>query len=464
MECLDWPLALKPYEVQKKAIVESSLRSQYAFFMEQRLGKTPTILAEFALLVQKGKVDGLVVVVPNSLKEDWLNQANLHLPFAFRGAAWPDIPKPGPEPFVLIMNYESFSVGNAKGVPTVGGALRKYRVMFVLDESTMIKNHSGTRTKNLLGLAPHAAYRRILSGEPMVNGPDDLWSQLRFIDALRSNFFSFRNRYCKMGGFKGKEVIGIKEEMQGELQALLASCSFRARKEEWTDLPAKTYQIRRIGLNPEQTAAYRQMQEEMLATVGDGEISAEMVITQMNKLQQISSGFIMDADGNSHVLGKSFPKTEALREVLEQVSEKVIVFAFYKFSVSWLVAQLADLKPAVLKGGMQTSEIEAEKARFNNDPSCRVIVCQSTSAKYGHTLIGGEELNNRCTVTVFYENQYDYDTRAQSEERNRHPMRKTSNLYIDLCASGQEDKVINALIKKENLARAVIDGVKGRTR
>lgn len=465
-----WHLKGQPHKVQAEALRRGRGEKGFAYFMEMGLGKTAVILAEFIDLYTKGEVDGLVVVCPNSLKQNWIDEADKWgVGDKLRKAAWPDLPPKGKEPFLHAINIEAFSVGGAKGYGVVEKVCKVYKIMLVLDESVMIKNNSSKRTKNLIALSNMARYTRALSGAPVVQGPHDLWAQLRFIGAITGmNYYQFRNKFCQMGGFKGKQVIGYRKDMQHKLNAMLGHCSFRARKDEWTDLPEKIYSTRKVEMNKKQKEAYDKMEDEFLyqiANIEEGELSettAEMVITQMMKLMQISSGFVIDDEGEVQVLGATNPKVEAVKEALEATDGKVIVFAFYRQSVRTLLEALDEYKPCFIASSDLHKEMNRpqreEKNKFNGDDAHRVMVCQIQSGMYGHTLLGSEE--KRCSTSIFYENWYDLNARLQAEDRNHRHGQDRAVQYIDLVASDLDKKAIQALQNKQSIAKAVVDHVK----
>jgi SNF2 family DNA or RNA helicase len=271
-----------------------------------------------------------------------------------------------------------------------------------------------------------------------------------------------------MGGFKGKQVIGYRKDMQHKLNAMLGHCSFRARKDEWTDLPEKIYSTRKVEMNKKQKEAYDKMEDEFLyqiANIEEGELSettAEMVITQMMKLMQISSGFVIDDEGEVQVLGATNPKVEAVKEALEATDGKVIVFAFYRQSVRTLLEALDEYKPCFIASSDLHKEMNRpqreEKNKFNGDDAHRVMVCQIQSGMYGHTLLGSEE--KRCSTSIFYENWYDLNARLQAEDRNHRHGQDRAVQYIDLVASDLDKKAIQALQNKQSIAKAVVDHVK----
>ena len=452
---MGWRLKGKPLAVQEAALKASYHKRGFAWFMEMGLGKSATALAEFMQLHAEGVVDNLVIVCPNSLKQNWVMEVDKWgLSESIHCEVWPEIDKEvSCGPFLTAINFEAFAAGYAKGVDYLEDVMVCFSTMLVIDESARLRNHNSKRTKALIQLSQQARVVRILSGQPVVRGAHDLYPQLRVLGAFSGlNYYSYRATYCQMGGFKGKQIVGSRNE--AKLRSEIDPWIFRATKKEWLDLPEKIYQTRRVEMDPAQRKVYNEMRDDYLAQIDGKTVAVEMVITQMMKLQQISSGFLLH-EGKAIVVGKRNPKLDELQDILEEVSGKTIVFAFYKHSVSLLKEALQDYSPAVLRGGMHHEEIEEAKRRFNEDDACKVLIAQITSSKEGHTLLGTE--SEPCATTIYYENVYDLDSRGQSEDRNHRIGQKNTVVYIDLVASPMDEKIVKALQEKKSVAAAIID-------
>lgn len=457
-----WHLKHEPYEVQARALQMSAGKAGFAYFMEMGLGKTATLIADFLREKEAGQVDALVVVAPNSLLGNWASEVN-YWPkdeHKLKVSVWPN-----KEPAdVYVLNYEAFSVGGATGIGFVAGLLDKHqgRVMLSLDESTQIKNYQSGRSKALLSLARSSNMQRLLSGAPLIQGPQDLWAQLKFIGALyKVNFFQFRNRYCQLGGYMGKQIVGPNKENAAELSALISTCAFRAKKADWLDLPEKTYYTRPVKLSAPFLRTYKDMASELLLVMGDSEVSADMAITLMLKLQQISSGFVIDDEGVTHRIDGPNAKLNELLQIIDtEVDTKVVVPVYFRESQAILTEAFdkAGIKYARIVGGMTKEEIESEKKRFNEDASVRVVIAQTSSQKYGHTLLGTAEVP--CHTTIFYENTFSLDDRLQMEDRNHRIGQKHGVNCIDLTCSPIEQKAVNALQAKESVAEVIVDAIR----
>ena len=127
----------------------------------------------------------------------------------------------------------------------------------------------------------------------------------------------------------------------------------------------------------------------------------------------------------------------------------------YVFEI--LSAALKDHSPAYIKGQMKPDETTEQKRRFNEDPTCRLMLGQCDAIKYGFTLLGDQDdPKNTVSTMIFFESSYSLDTRTQDEDRIHRRGQKAKNcLYIDICGSELDRRVVRALQKKQDLYNAV---------
>jgi len=167
----------KPYEHQLKALEMSWNRETFAYFMEMGTGKTKVLIDNMAMLYDKGKIDGALIIAPKGVIGTWHNQElPAHLVDHIENVTvlWQanitksqsrklgSLFKTGEELHILIMNIEAFST--QKGAQFAQKFMLSHKTLMVIDESTTIKNPKAKRTKNILRLADRAQYRRILTG------------------------------------------------------------------------------------------------------------------------------------------------------------------------------------------------------------------------------------------------------------------------------------------------------------
>ena len=455
-------------EVQDKALGAAQGKPGFAYFLEMGLGKTLLALTEFMKLVEQKQATRLVVICPNSFKTGWLDEVNkhniqVHVHIFVSGAEYENarfLKVPYDKPPMLVINYEAIRK------PETQDYIAKFThgrsCMVVFDESIQIKTYNSLQTKAALALTSLFKYRRILSGKPVTTGPHDLWAQMRAIGAIQAKYFPFKTTFCKMGGFRGKKVVGTQNE---ELLAnTIDKFIFRGSKADWTDLPPKMYTSREYKLTRELANMYRSMEDEFVLWLNENEnVSVDVFITKYIKLAQIQSGFIIKEDETIHELipPEENPRFLLVRELVEEATGKVVIPYIHRYTLGLLQRSLADYNPAFIKGGMAPEEIQAQKDKFNNDSECRVILVQTRAGKFGHTLLGGENAKDKCSTMVFAENSYSLDDRSQIEDRIHRHGQSLSCLYVDLWGTPLDHRITAALQAKENIAKAVFQYFKG---
>ncbi len=473
---------MKLYEVQKKALGASNGAPGFAYFMEQGLGKTLTSYADFMERVANREATRLVVICPNSFKSGWVADAEKHgLDFEFftwqagmMGYLRSWMKKKFTKPPVLIINWESIRAKKVKEpgkkklvwaatdlmeevmkfADTVGN-----RAMIVFDESVQAKGHDTAQTQGAMWVSEAFKYRRILSGKPIVQGPHDLWGQMRLIGQMADrNYYSFKTTFCRMGGFKGKKVMGAQNE--DYMAQLIDPYVFRATKKDWTDIPDKTYTIREYKMTPEMESMYKSMEKDFVLWLNSDEVvTVDAAITKYIKLAQIQCGWIYDEDKKLHWLVEDSknPRLNLLKDVIEtEVVGKVLIPYNHKPVYQQLLRTFGENNSAWITGGMKPEEIEEQKRRFNEDPEVMQMFLQTRASKYGHTLLGIQSVRElACATMIPYENTYSLDDRSQIEDRPHRHGQLYQMSYIDLVGTSLDRNCVIALQRKEDVFQTV---------
>jgi SNF2 family DNA or RNA helicase len=457
--------------VQLAALAFADGKPGVGWFLEQGLGKTLLALTEYDFLTHQGKVDRMIVVCPNSFKQGWFDEMEKHK-FVFNVLIFQSSKKEvaqrfvnvlgHPSPPIFIVNYEALRMPNVLKAMVMWAS--RGPTYLAIDESIQIKGHKAAQTRAVHKLAWHAAYKRILTGRPQTQGPHDLWGQLRAIDLFpETNFYAFRGRFCVMGGWQAKEVVAAKNPEA--LAAAMAPHVFQAKKKDWLpELPRKDATIRDYKMSTAQLAQYNQMEQQFLLEIESGYVTVDVAIAKYAKLAQIQTGFIYDEQGYIHELVSPSvnPRLNLLRQLLEdEVEGKTVVVYKHRAVFDVLLKTLAEYDCAWIKGQMKPQDVEEQKARFNTDPHCRILLAQCDAAKYGHTLLGGPGPDDKCRTMIFFENSYSADTRDQIEDRiHRRGQTGERVLYIDLSGSDLDRRIVRALQRKDALYRSVFKNLK----
>ena len=197
---MNYKFKTKPYAHQITALEKSWHKDTFAYFMEMGTGKTKVLIDNLAMLYDKGRVNGALIVAPKGVVGTWYNQElPTHLPDHIENVTvlWQAnmnkkqqekldrLFETGHDLHILVMNVEAFSTD--KGRSFAAKFLRSHKSMMAIDESTTIKNPKAKRTKNILSLAALTRYRRIMTGSPVTRNPLDLYTQCYFLDPFHLN-------------------------------------------------------------------------------------------------------------------------------------------------------------------------------------------------------------------------------------------------------------------------------------
>ena len=469
---MNYKFKTKPYAHQITALEKSWDKTAYGYFMEMGTGKSKVLVDNIAMLYDKGKINGALIIAPKGVYRNWYSQEiPIHLASHIqpkmvlwtastskaKDKEYQTLFETGYDLHVLIMNVEAFST--KKGLDFAAKFLRTHKTMMAVDESTTIKTPTAKRTKAILNLGKQASYRRILTGSPVTKSPLDLYTQCSFLDEDllgHVSFYSFRNRYAVMldKNFGGRRVQIISHYQRlDELADILNVFSYRVLKEDCLDLPEKIYIKREIELTDEQTKAYATMKSAALASIKGKLATAPHVLTQMMRLHQITCGHLKTDEGDTTNLKSN--RLNELMDVLDEVEGKAIIWANYIYDIEHIVSELK-------KKYGEDSVVQYYGAIKSEDRQTNIEKFQDPNSNYrffvGNPQTGGYGITLTCASNViYYSNGYDLEKRLQSEDRAHRIGQKKSVTYVDIIATKTiDEKIVKALRAKINIASTIL--------
>jgi len=468
---MNYKFKKKPYAHQLTALEKSWNRQTYAYFMEMGTGKTKVLIDNLAMLYDKGKVDGALIIAPKGVVGTWYNnEIPAHLPDHIDDVTvlWQaNITKQQQEKLdclfepeenlhILIMNVEALST--TKGKDFAEKFLDSHNTLMAIDESTTIKNPNAKRTKNILKLSESAKYKRIMTGSPVTKNPLDLYSQCEFLDPWLldyTSYYAFRNRYAEMKTMHahGRSIQVVdKFKNLGELSDTLKNFSYRVLKEDCLDLPDKIYMKRNIKLTPDQFKIYKQMKDQAIAMLNGKVTSTATVLTQLMRLHQITCGHFTADDGSTQPISNN--RMDELMGVLEETEGKAIIWAHYQYDITNIIQNVVKKygEGSIVDyfGLTPQEERQPNIKKFQDNPRCRFMVGTPSTGGYGITLTA-------ANTVIYYSNGYDLEKRLQSEDRAHRIGQQKPVTYVDLiCDDTVDEKIVKALRKKINIASEVL--------
>jgi hypothetical protein len=454
----------KPYAHQDRAAAKMDLQSVFALFMEQGTGKTKSALDWAGRLFCSGRISGVLVVSKKGAHRQW---AEVEIPKHFNA---PFISQWWPFKTMLPLTTKrlQFSCFNWDGIKTPRGykaALEfcqrhKGKLLIIADEAQEMKNISSARWKTLMLLKGLSVNRLLATGTPIAKDLTDEWAQLRWLDEniIGIKYLnSFRNAYCIMGGFEGRSVIGQKNV--DHFKKLTEPYVFRATKDELGILP-KQYSEWVFDLLPIQKRMIKEMRSALEAELMSGQlITAPSGAVVLNKVQQISSGFVMDEDGKAHRLMpiEDNPRIIAAKEWLDVNPGKVALWIRFKEEAAMLAEFLEaeGISFVQYHGGTSDKERKLSIDSFMSPQGARVFLASPQAAGTGLNLQG------LCSSVGYFSNSFSSIDRWQSEDRFHRIGTVGSITYTDFIARGSVDRhILHSLMRKKGLSQMVLDDVR----
>lgn len=457
------------------------LRRNGYIFSASNSGKTKVMIDNTGMLYDKGAITGCLVLAPKGVYRNWADvEIPKHLPddIPREVLVWDAAKSIGYKHKLqkairdwdrrklqfLIFNVESLI--SQTGKELIVEFIRKHEgdVMALVDESTCIKNHKAKRTKIAIEVGKECKARRIATGSPITNSPLDLFSQCAFLD---KNLLGFGSYYAFKNTFADVEKIPNRNGQYYEkilryknldmLSHKVGRFSHRVTKKECLDLPDKIYMTRDVELTDEQKKIYNEMAKYQFALMQEGEsfkeMSVSVVLTKFLRLHQILCGTFVSDDGEL----KRIPnhRLDALKEVLDETSGKVIIWATY-------IADIEAISDMLEKEYGKDSFVTYYGATSSDDRAKAVEVFQDESSPVrfflGNTQTAGRGITlTAANTVVYYSNNFSLELRQQSEDRAHRLGQKNPVTYVDLVVRHSlDEKIIQSLINKRDIANEVL--------
>lgn len=346
-------------------------------------------------------------------------------------------------PFVAAINYDS-----VWREPFASWAECQEWDLVIADESHRLKSPGGKASLYFKRLRGRARYRLALTGTPMPHSPLDVYAQFRFLDpsVFGPSFNAFRQKYAVMGGFNGKQVAGYK--CLDDLEARLRRVTFRVSKDA-LDLPAETYVTYHCTLSPEAQIVYRSIEQDFIAEVHGGRITAANAMVALLRLQQLAGGWLKTDDGRYRRV--DFAKQLLLQDTLEDIGGDEPVVVFCRFH-----ADLDAVHEVCAALGYTSAELSGRRAELErwHAGEAQVLAAQIASGGLGVDL-------TRARYAIYYSLSFSLGEYDQAHSRVHRPGQRRPVHHIHLVARDTVDeKIIAALERRAEVIEAILEQIK----
>ncbi len=436
---------LLPYQMDGIAFAVGAGRAILADDMG--LGKTIQAVGVAELLAREAGIRKVLVICPASLKSQWRSEIQRFSDrdcqlilgsTAERGAQYNN------EAFFTICNYEQV-LRDLLDVESVRWDL------IILDEAQRIKNWEAKTSRVIKGLK--SPFALALSGTPLENRLDELYSVVQFIDDRRlSPAFRFFHRH-RMVDENGK-VLGYRNlsELRENLQPILLR---RTRNLVLKQLPPRTVEIVRIPPTDEQKGLHDSHMQIVAS------ITRKRYLTEMDLLRlQKHLLFCRLAANSTYLVNKEEPayssKLPELEELLDRLfaeeGRKAVLFSEWKKMLDLVepLLQARGLGYVRLDGSVPQKQRLQLVNTFQENDDCQLFL--TTNA-------GSTGLNLQAANTVINVDLPWNPAVLEQRIARAHRMGQTQPVQVFLLVTEQtlEENLLGTLSQKHDLALAALD-------
>lgn len=473
---------LKPYQLP--AVAHMVAVSHAANFSVPGSGKTTMVLAAYALLKESAGLEKLLIIGPRSCFAPWEEEFEGcfgRAPNSVRLAGTPlerqdrYVQAGGSTTELVLVTYQTA----ANDSTHIADLLRSHKTMLVLDESHYVKRlQGGVWAPAVLDLAPYATKRVILSGTPVPNGIEDIWSQMTFLWP-EPPLLGSRERFADRVQTGGQDAA---DEIREELHPLF----WRVKKSD-VDLPAPIFHSVPVALRPYQAAIYRAIAIKVLADI-EARPAERDKLRQWRKAKMVR---LLQASSNPSLLTEYSPefkvpplnaaglsvsqlierysdyevpaKVAAVLDLVEKIlgldpDAKVVVWSAFVHNLTTLERALAHYEPRVIHGEVprdssEDSDVNRESLIHDFKTNSRYRVMLANPGACAESI----SLHKVCKHAIYMDRSFNGAQYMQSLDRiHRLGLAPSDKVHYYLIkASDTVDELVDARLeeKRERLVR-----------
>lgn len=443
----DWPGRYKPFAHQKVTAAFLSMNRRAYCFSQQGTGKTGAAIWASDFLLKTKKIRRVLVVCPLSImdaawKEDLFSFAMHRRVDIAHGSRAKRAEVINGDADYVIINYDG--VGVVRDEIANGGF-----DLIIVDEANMYKNPQTTRWKMLSSVVGPDTWVWMMTGTPAAQSPVDAYGLAKLMNpnSVPRYAGTFRDQVM----FKVSQFRWIPKEGAAEIVHQVLQPAIRYTKEECLDLPDMSYTRRSVPLTSQQNKYYKELKDKMVTQAAGEEITAHNAAIVMNKLLQISCGAAYTDDGATLEFDVS-NRYKVLQEVINETSNKALVFVPFRNAITLLKAKLAKDKipTEVVAGGVPAARRAEIFKAFQEKPDPKVLLIQPQAAAHGVTLTAAD-------TVVWWGPVSSLETYEQANARVHRAGQRNPCTVVQLQGSEVEKHIYSMLSKRIDVHTKLVD-------
>jgi len=422
-----------------------------AVFLDMGLGKTAiTLSAIFDLCLDSFEVRKVLVIAPLRVARDtWPDEIRKwdHL----RGLTYSVAVGTETERKAALMQKASVYIINRENIRWLieeSGLPFDYD-MVVIDELSSFKSYQAKRFRSLLKVRPTVKRIVGLTGTPSSNGLMDLWAEFRILDLgkrLGRFITHYRNTYFVPDKRNGQVIFSYKprEGAEEEIYAAISDITISMKAVDHLKMPECVMNEVKVILSEKERKTYDTMKADLVVSLGDEEIDAGNAAALANKLSQMANGAVYGEDKRVFTIHER--KLDALEDLIEAANGKPVLVAY------WFKHDLERIQKRFKVREIKTSRDITDW----NSGRIPVAVIHPASAGHGLNLQAGG------STLVWFGLTWSLELYQQTNARLWRQGQQSETVVIHhiIAENTIDERIMNALRKKDKTQSALIDAVK----
>lgn len=443
----DWPGRYTPFDHQKVTASFLTMNPRAFCFNEQGTGKTGSAIWASDFLMKEKIIKRVLIICPLSIMQSaWGGDL-----FNFAMHRTVDVAHGAKKKRQAIINGGAeYIIINYDGVEIVRDEIANGGFdLIIADEATHYKNAQSKRWKILSSLIKPNTWLWMMTGTPAAQSPIDAYGLAKLVNpkAVPRFFGAFREMVMyKLTQFKWVPKPTATQTVFTALQPAI-----RFTKEQCLDLPEMTYVKREIELTAQQKKYYTALRKQMVTVAAGEQITAANAAVNMNKLLQISCGAVYTDTGET-VEFDIKNRYKVLREVIDESSQKVLIFVPFRHVIDLLKEKLSadGITNEVIRGDVSASNRTRIFKEFQNNSDPRVLIIQPQAAAHGVTLTAANTI-------VWWGPVPSLETYAQANARVHRSGQTYPCTVVQLEGSKVEKRIYEMLDERINVHTKMVD-------
>lgn len=448
-------MQFKAHDYQKRAVEFIIEHPACGLFLDMGLGKTViTLTAIEELMYDRFDVRKVLVIAPLRVAEDtWSREASKweHTKELRISKVLGDVKH---RKAALEQDADVYVI-NRENVAWLVQLFKDGRIkwpfdMVVIDELSSFKSNSSQRFKALRKMRPFIDRIVGLTGTPAANSLEDLWAEMYLLDKgerLGATITGYRNDYFRPG-WAPAGIVYKWEPRPFAMKAItqkIADITMSMKASDYIQLPDRIDSDVMVHLSAKDLKTYKDFEKTSLLSFDSENVVALDAAAMMNKLLQVSNGFIYNEEHEAIGIHKA--KAEALDEIIEAADSPVLVFYSFQADKELLLGRYKNARQ--LNGEKDIADWNAGKVQ--------ILLAHPASVGYGLNLQEGGH------IIVWYGLTWSLELYQQANARLHRQGQDKPVLVYHLLTEGTADEQVMKRIKEKDVTQsALIEILKDR--